>query len=923
MTAEDKAFVMSKVLSIDEIYRECRELGADRVVSCDPPLVTALNARSDSVMFGFAYTPRQVADEVSTQIIGTTPDTDLEVSRAMMHITGHGLRFTHSTVKKIRDIRRYTHEVDKFLLSRKERTAYEAYRQTHPLESIMEVYDPEHNSFFKGHKTAVVDLDLFSSLDKKMKPDDCEEINNCDPAGEDFAIDRIYSIGNDRQIAECIADLITPDNWNDVAIVLDSGGSVVEAVRSALYRRGIPFKNELSVKDLAPIRDYIRFLDSALNYSTVRCGDVRELFTAYGAFGGLANRTDAYLLCRITTAQFILPEKPDAVTVGLIGLMRDIYEGKCTFLDVVDRLPRKDGLSSVKILLRDMDISDESVTREGLDDIEYAVNNIDDLKHNEQIPEDERRGVLLADCKKSIYIDRSLVFFVGLDDAWHVSPAGKDYIVDPAAFEEKEAWRLRILLQQGDRRIYIIRPATDGKETVPCQTFEVISQVEGRPHRIEHFSDICSKIVPGSWHSELGGPVKPDVSRAPGTPKAPSPFSKSEYNNWRDCPYKYAFGKVLKNDFEDSKAIVFGNEIHDFCEYCFCYPDYAAEGFDDIVKRLLESYSGISQTCLSDLDASRFRTLMKNALNYIRTLRPAGLELDDDNSRRKYPNGLIADDPRTGNRCSSLAEEYLDSAEGHMLYSKFDLRIGNEIYDWKTGGLHNTAKIVEGLDKRGDKNSEVQPLMYIQALREKLGEGAGPIRFNLVYLGAQSAAVTDENDPEGVTRCIRSIEFSDMDDVELLDSLDIYDKVYDDVINSPSTYSKFTDQWDAVVSAIGFLAQSPGWVENEGSAIAILNAIGVSANKTNMKSAGTLLRKFGKFMANISKDDRSVYIRGDYLDAFVEEIDKDASEAVQYMAEPFFTRIRDNVVCRYCNYQDLCMSSLSDDRVGGDSDDSE
>lgn len=64
---------------------------------------------------------------------------------------------------------------------------------------------------------------------------------------------------------------------------------------------------------------------------------------------------------------------------------------------------------------------DETVEAPGVSDLEYAVNNVDDLKHNEQIPEDERTGVLLADATRSLYIDRSIVFFIGLDDSWRRS----------------------------------------------------------------------------------------------------------------------------------------------------------------------------------------------------------------------------------------------------------------------------------------------------------------------------------------------------------------------------------------------------------------------------------------------------------------------------------------------------------------------
>ena len=907
-----KTFRMRKVRSIDEIHEECERLGADHVISVDAPLVTALNARSDKVLFGYAYTPRQLADALSTEVVGTTPDSDLEVSRMMMHITGHNLRFTHSTVKRIREIRRYTFEVKNYLLSRKEKEAYDAYLQTHPVDGIMNTFDAEHSPFFKGKNIVTVDVRMFSSLDKRMKPPVCDDIDNSeldDYPEDDFVIDRIYSIGNDRQIAECIADLITRDNCEDVAIVLDSGGSIAEAVRSALYRRDIPFKNELAVKDLAPIRDYLRFVGAALNFDTVRCGDVRDLFTAYGAeIFGLQPKTDNYLLRRITPKQF---GKPAPGTSALITLMKEISEGKHTFEGVVDLLPKGTGKSSVKILLRDMGLSDKEVTRDGLNDIEYAVNNVDDLKHNEQIPEDERRGVLLADCKNSVYIDRSVVFFVGLDDAWHNSPAGKDYIPDPMDFENQEAMRLRILLQQGDTRFYIVRPATDGKETVPCQTFETISQIEDRAMHIEHFGDLCRELVKGSWHPESGAIVSPDTSRDAGSVSGSVRFSKTEYNAWRDCPIKYSFRKDITSETEDSAASVFGSCVHDFCEFCFCFPEYAKEGFDDYVDRLLKEYSGISQTCLSEVDASKFRTMMMNAMLFILAVRPAEVPLDIDNSGRKYPNTLIAGDPRTGNRCSSLAEEFMDSALGHAFYAKYDLRIGGDIYDWKTGKAHEVKDIIRSFTDNPANNHEFQPLIYLQTLREKLGAG-NPVSFNLVYLGNRCAEMVSEGDERDMSRIVRTVAFEDIDDAEAIRKYGGLDAVYEEICDKP-TYSKYVSKWDSVCAAVLQLAADPGWAESESTYTALANVIGLTTAPSNLKGVKTFVNKFKPFCGDVRNIDGRIIVSPAYMDRFVERIQQDSVEASESLALPMFKPAREKLYCKYCEYVSMCMSPLAAD----------
>lgn len=158
-------------------------------------------------------------------MVGTTPDTDLEASRLVMHITGLPLRFVHSTIRKIREIRRYTHEVRNYLNSNNEKMVLEAYMQTRTIDTIMERYgDVGKRPFFESRDTAVVDVTFFSSVDKRMLPDGVRFLDNAEAEGipeDTFSIDTIYSIGNDRQIADCVVSLITMENCNDVAVVLD------------------------------------------------------------------------------------------------------------------------------------------------------------------------------------------------------------------------------------------------------------------------------------------------------------------------------------------------------------------------------------------------------------------------------------------------------------------------------------------------------------------------------------------------------------------------------------------------------------------------------------------------------------------------------------------------------------------------------
>ncbi|MCQ2079872.1 MAG: hypothetical protein MJZ38_07460, partial [archaeon] len=593
---------LRRAKTIDELYEEVRDY--DYVLTNDAPLATALNAKIDTFKLdGFAYTPRLLASILETTILREKTLSDLEMIERIEDETGYDFRFIHSEVENIRDIRRYTGDVKKYLFSKSSAEIYESFMNLPTRLKAMDIYDPTvYRSFLDGKKVAVIGLELFDDLDKHMIPLDFDEI---DPFTDDtYTIRKIHAVGNDRQIAGSIVDLIDMETCNDTAIVLDSGAAIADAVRSALYRKHIPFKNSLDVKDLAQIRDFIQFLTMALDFNTLRVGDVRELISVYQTGKNsntkreLSPQEDQYLLCRIR-----IDENTEPVTKRLVETMADIRN--LTFGYAMDMLfgdmPQK---TSVSILLKSMKLEERKVTPRLVSRLSYAINNIGDLKHNEQVPEYEKKGVLLADCKNALYIDRSFVIFIGLDESWEVTASGKDY-VDKEKLDEDNAYRMSILLQQGTSRLYAVKPVTAGKDTVPCPTFQTISAIDGTPGIIESFRDICDEYVSGSWFrsEERQIPLKGE-SFSDGVSSGEWKFSKSSYNSYKDCPIKFMFSRLLHG--EDNEYTVFGNCMHEFAEFYLCYGDIVREkGLDHYVERLNEWYAGISNECQRELDVSR------------------------------------------------------------------------------------------------------------------------------------------------------------------------------------------------------------------------------------------------------------------------------------------------------------------------------
>ena len=885
---------LRKAKTIDQLYEEVK--GYDFVVCCDAALVTALNAKIDhSTLDGFAFTPKMLASMIQSSVLQTRPLSDLELVERIQNETGLDFRYVHSEIENIRDIRRYTENVKKYLYSKRAAEVLERYGECPTTEKVMSIFDSTIYTYnLTGKRVAVIGLDLFNDLDKHMLPPEFDEI---DPFTDgDFEIDTIYGIGNDRQIAGNIADLIEPETANDTAIILDPNSAVADAIKSALYKRHIPFKNDLVVKDLAQVRDYIQFITLALDYGTIRVRDIRELFSVYQKGRNVKDHyelsftQDNYLLHKIP-----VNDKMEPVTAMMIGMMKDIRD--LTFSYVAEKLyENMPQLTSVLMLLKDMHLESERITTELVGKLTYAVNNVSDIKHNEQVPDYEKHGVLLADCCNSVYVDRSLVIFVGLDDSWEVTAPGKEY-VDKEQLDKDSAYRMSILLQQGTTRIYAVKPASGGKNTVPCTTFQTIWKEMGAPKNISSFRDICSEYRVGSWYSPAGETLaKPEV-RAPESADIFEKISKTKYNAYRQCPIEFMFSLILGS--EETDKLVFGIQLHNLAEYYFSYPEEVREkGLDYYLAMMEEEYAGLSNECQKTFDVSKFRVYAKNMMRYIDSIRPAEVPLDSPADRK---NPIFAQEGKEFR--SSMTEYYLDSAE--PTFAKFDVCVGNFIVDYKTGKPKSSKDVINGFDESG-KKADFQAPIYLKVLSEHTG---GECRFDLVFLGEND--VESVSDTYDIGRSVRTIILSESNKLDL--ALAPYGpiKAY---IDRTKSMAKFLDNWDTVMPILRQFMEM-GNQDSEACHLALMAAAGINDTPSNRKNTAGLPKQAtaavqAKYL--IDANDR-VLIPSDTMQEFVERFRKDHETIKGEYKLPIYELKKGKADCDYCSYNKLCLRAFADE----------
>ena len=882
---------MKRAKSIDELYSEVKYY--DLVITNDAALATALNGRIDRPVVGyFAVTPRQLAGLLCAETLNQAMMDDLQVIAAIQDETGLDFRYIHGEVENIREIRRHTAEVYKHVHTVNARRVLASYEALPTLERVMSVFDPEKSRFFRERrKIAVIGPEFFDDLDKHFNPVDCDIIEVF--ADDDFVPDRAYQLGNDRQIAENAVDLIDPASAKDYAIIINSTAPMADAVRSALYRRGIPFVNALNVRDLAQIRDFIQFVTLSLQYDTLRVKHVKELFSTYN--GKFRPKREEFLLSRQG------PEDMSPQSAVLKNAMEHIRE--LTFDEVREIVCNKAAKIQVGVILEELGLSDRKVTPALVGDMTYAVDHVADLRHSEEIPESEKTGVLIADCTRSAYVDRPVVMYLGMEQDWNVTVVGKKYI-DVEEESEINALRLSVLLQQGSSRIYCVNSTKAGKPARPCMSFDLLL---GRP--VTTFRDLFTEVIEGRWYapSEV---VTPETSSVEMEETYDKMFSKTSFNAYYSCPRKYMFNALL--DTPDEKSSEFGNLIHEFAELYACYPQLVRDrGVDDFVTMISDRYSGLSSPLMQELDTEKIRKAMVNIMRFLDSRHLTGMPLDKSvASVPEYDRNRFM--VELGLDFSSTACETDHRSVHSPMHGIFDLYRDGLVIDYKTGKAIPSAEIASKMTMGNVIDyPEFQPMIYLALNRELGGKG----EFDMFY--AMENDVLSEKEGFDIDLNVRRVRVVGDDAVEfMLDSGALEELM---VAGGRNGLAKdYRDHYDDLVSMLAGSGLDPGqWPEDESLISSAMMIAGVRDNKSNRTTAANQLKKISSLVIRgLVTSGNYVDVSGECLNRFLDELGRMHDAAMEQSGTGFPALPLKS--CERCQFRAVCTSENTTGEDGFD-----
>lgn len=670
--------------SVDSLYEECAAY--DLVVVPDAPLARALNRRLDRARLGpFAATPRRLA---------TSRETGRDDRRLFLEVidqTELGWKRASYLVSATLNCWENTGEVDAILdFDRFDNAA------TKTVVDIASQIETRHRrlaefSLEDDRSIAVIGPEFFTELERSVLPDEYDEIS---PFTDD-AFDRppFHVFDSTAAIVDTLLDTVSAENAEDVAVVMNQGGTFPSLVESALEADGVPFHGGPGFADEPLHRLFVQSLRAGFAGSDLRVKDVKPILATLDESPSIDHDE----------------KRLSAVNLRETDWLNSFCEslGDYTFRAALERFEQHvdSSLTRFEEELERLGIADDPVIETAVDELAFYLQSYD-------VPIDrEDEGVLLAAAKSAAYVDRPVMFYLGLDQDWTYSPPVWPWVNEEREFD-RHLDQFQLLLQNGVDQYYLVRDEAGGSPVTPCLYFEELLDDE-----FDRFSDLDSVPHAHARYSREDGFDREPQNVAP---ESTATISQSSLNTYANCPRDYFFSRLV--DSPDRDYFQEGNLFHDFAEFYVHHPEFVDdETIDEVVEVMLDEIAHFVGEVDRPIHETKYRVGIQNVVEYLDENPP---EVDSfvTPDGGWGTNTFVDHFDRT---VDSRATERWFENDYLGLKGKIDLVHGpNRLLDYKSGTKKSAYSIVKhaSIDPVSDKPN-FQALLYLAHRRsERLGE---------------------------------------------------------------------------------------------------------------------------------------------------------------------------------------------------------
>ncbi len=671
---------VTKALDIDQLYEKVKDY--DLVLTVDAPLADGLNNRLMTTRLGeFAITPRRLVlsknrnREILEErqiFIKIVQETDLSWKQAFHHL------------ENILDCWKQTGSLEKIL-------QYDRYN-TQNLQKIINIIKNTPNIYTEmtnyqpkpDQKIAVIAPYQFNELDKEILPPEYDEIEVFGKDTQKLPKFRIHGTITDiLQTIQKNVETVEPD---DVAIVVDPDSQYPDLLQSLFRTENIPFMLGTNFDEDEDLRTLLWIIEAGLSSERLKLRDVQPILKSLDIEVSVEHNL-----------QFL-----NRLDIEGLDEVRDLLSSveDSTFGQVVEEYENLIGceLDHIRENLAEVDVLDSMVSGESVNRLEYYLDSFDI-----QVEKPER-GVLLASAKSSMFVDRPIIFYLGMDSSWEHDIPEKPWI-DQGEIDSKNLQNFELLLQNGEQQYFLVRESEIGDEITPCLYLDEILDREfdsftDLPHQRYSATEREEEVTGDGFEKEDYGIGVESVDV----------ISQSSLNSLVKCPREYFFEQLVP--MEHNEYLERGSLFHDFAEFYINHAEFVQEeGLDSFVDLILEEVRTFVDDYRLPTLETEYRIGLENIVKFLDREEFTDRELEDytgidyGNYFAKHFNKPIE---------SHIAEAWFEDKELGA-QGKVDLILDEDhLVDHKSGRLASAWSVVRSSNvDLFEDNPNFQPILYL------------------------------------------------------------------------------------------------------------------------------------------------------------------------------------------------------------------
>ncbi|MEF8836493.1 MAG: PD-(D/E)XK nuclease family protein [Candidatus Bipolaricaulota bacterium] len=671
---------VERTLTIEEIYETIE--GYDLVLTAEASLADAINNRVENPRVGkLAYTPKNL---IRRKFQNENLNQERELFQKIISVTDLNWKEASHLLGRAIDYWQETGTMDGFpeALNQDRKKLSDVLSV---LENSSNIYGEMEDYRVPAEKNlCVVGLYQFTGLDRSILPDSYEKLDVFSENELELAPFRVFDSAS--QLVGATIDNISKLGGQSTAVVVHPDSTYNPLLRSYLRCEEIEFQVTEKLQDSDSLRTMLELLTLGLRHNRIKLKEVKSVIEKLGTTVP-RRREEEYLT-----------KTDSSAAREFYDLIREPRER--TFGEVVTKLnqTRLSLETQLEETLKGLQLWTEPITRGAINNLKYYLDSFD-VK-----TEESNQGVLLVNPGAVAYIDRPVIFYLGMSTAW-------DLTLERRPWRDLEESRLRnsnnfkALIQNGEKQLYLVQNSRLNRPVTPSTYFN-----ELKPD-LTSFTD-GEKGDDYVLHKRDGPTVRNfDSSHMSARPEKVTTISKSGLNQLVQCPRDYFFSNLIEKP--DRDYFRKGNVFHEFAEFYANFPELVEE---TDTKRLLDLMVDRMKPIVDDGELPRLRTEFQ-----------LGLKLLKRYFDNHYIEGKVFDSTsyRSSQDDNYFAREFdrkLERGFTEMVFlneeigarGKVDLLNGRELVDFKTGSKASASQIVKNSNPAlFEEGPDFQALLYL------------------------------------------------------------------------------------------------------------------------------------------------------------------------------------------------------------------